>query len=789
MPGLASRSDELVCRRLQEQKDDKSLLAQFFFADEALNMIASELDSFDGRKDPERCSALVNQLRQSQDKVLTITNAIMEDLIGNERANRDFRVKFPEDVLQENLAGQLWFGAECLAAGSSIMNREAESAAMRPLAKALTKSLEHVRILLRDTCLRSNQPNGPLKLNGNELVTDTLLESLKIFDGLFADFELRYVSAMVPVKTTLEYILQEMIGVLFSETLQRALKMKLLTQDMVDSCDPALMFTIPRLAIVSGLLVFPNGPLCIDKPADDMSEMFKPFRTLLRKIRELLWTLDKKELYTLEKVLCDNNEQPGSFEVSECNINEDFLQDFYNNPLICKDYFNDNLGIKKRVKKNEPEKNSIYTYHDIEETEERPSTSGYLISNTVDHDSIVASISSHNQEPLKESLPDNDSLEVITEAAATLNSILTTEIKDSKKKKPTKSKKRDKLQPESPDDSGICTENTSLDRSPTLDSNETKCCVCVADTSKIYLCGYADTETNNGTNDKVVKTYRGQVSPSTSRSSKEDGHKNGSCLNLDSTRLSEDDSSSVASSDTSSFNSNSADDEEIAMAMQAAEITNRNEIRSQFKSSEDLIHRLYVCIAGVADQLQTNFASDLRNILKYVFLMNVSNEPEKPVETEASIEYHPTETEVIENEEFSVDPNILAQEALFDSNVYFHINGDHYEHNGETEYTNYPREQTRNRTSETTLNGHTRRDAPQEIERPPIWIPDVEAPKCMSCGSNFTVVKRRHHCRNCGKVFCSRCSSNNVPLPKFGHTKPVRVCNKCFLYHLTPFTM
>lgn len=94
------------------QKDDKSLLAQFFFADEALNMIASELDSFDGRKDPERCSALVNQLRQSQDKVLTITNAIMEDLIGNERANRDFRVKFPEDVLQENLAGQLWFGAE-----------------------------------------------------------------------------------------------------------------------------------------------------------------------------------------------------------------------------------------------------------------------------------------------------------------------------------------------------------------------------------------------------------------------------------------------------------------------------------------------------------------------------------------------------------------------------------------------------------------------------------------------------------------------------------------------------
>lgn len=36
------------------------------------------------------------------------------------------------------------------------------------------------------------------------------------------------------------------------------------------------------------------------------------------------------------------------------------------------------------------------------------------------------------------------------------------------------------------------------------------------------------------------------------------------------------------------------------------------------------MHRLFVCIAGVADQLQTNFASDLRNILKCVFLMNSS---------------------------------------------------------------------------------------------------------------------------------------------------------------------
>lgn len=54
-----------------------------------------------------------------------------------------------------------------------------------------------------------------------------------------------------------------------------------------------------------------------------------------------------------------------------------------------------------------------------------------------------------------------------------------------------------------------------------------------------------------------------------------------------------------------------------------------------FRSSEDLVHRLFVCIAGVADQLQTNFASDLRNILKCVFLMN-SSQPVEEEETSKS---------------------------------------------------------------------------------------------------------------------------------------------------------
>ncbi|KAK3595813.1 hypothetical protein CHS0354_014629 [Potamilus streckersoni] len=83
--------------------------------------------------------------------------------------------------------------------------------------------------------------------------------------------------------------------------------------------------------------------------------------------------------------------------------------------------------------------------------------------------------------------------------------------------------------------------------------------------------------------------------------------------------------SSGLSSETSSYNSECNDDEEIALAIQAAELASRNEARSRFRNSGDLIHRLFVCISGVADQLQTNYASDLRHILKSVFDMNCSD--------------------------------------------------------------------------------------------------------------------------------------------------------------------
>lgn len=45
--------------------------------------------------------------------------------------------------------------------------------------------------------------------------------------------------------------------------------------------------------------------------------------------------------------------------------------------------------------------------------------------------------------------------------------------------------------------------------------------------------------------------------------------------------------------------------------------------------------------------------------------------------------------------------------------------------------------------------------------------------------SEFTVVNRRHHCRNCGIVACSNCTSKKWLLPQQS-SKPIRVCLSCY---------
>ncbi|NXO93438.1 LST2 protein, partial [Certhia brachydactyla] len=942
------------------QRTDPQLLAQFYYADEELNQVAAELDSLDGRKDPQRCTLLVNQFRSCQDNVLNIINQIMDECIPHERANRDFCVKFPEEIRHDNLAGQLWFGAECLAAGSIIMNREIESMAMRPLAKDLTRSLEEVRNIIRDQALRD--------LN---LYTEKMKDSLKHFDVLFAEFELSYVSAMVPVKSPKEYYVQQEVIVLFCETVERALRLGYLTQDMIDDYEPALMFTIPRLAIVCGLVVYSEGPLNLDHKPEDMSELFRPFHTLLRKIRQdLLQTLTEDELHTLERNLCISQDvdfpvradpevpsviAPGitaalppkelsakaenteaelacSMQYDEQELEQlnrmvhrvgDEMSSLLSPPSICQSpahrpslrnsssaeasptrhhldnltdeedrvFFMDDLdGAGEALagldsvsdtfawvnnpchdsKQNLQYRDALLyeNGHQTEETlllkdaesdlsnnnnvEDGKQMSGISVPNSCSclegpdsqlylngwdayaDDAETAEVIAHRTGGMKISAtvifnpksPSSSESPVTTPEAAiscvpgSANPLANEEEDESHKLSIAatnclinscvccgscedsredgveglktkhsaggvvnasytlvKSKEMDhvdSLDNSVPEQETLKPETSALLAERDFGSEEQKLPIsskCLAHSSGSQVGAESDSqgETESLSNQQkwekrkqlCDKKMDYNEDASSERTAKEDVKSRSSSSSQDG--LCDSPLSSISSSDyesvsvttcslssiyalsslmTSSCSSDDIDQEEIQLALQAAKIATREKIRSRFHGSNDLIHRLFVCISGVADQLQTNYASDLRSILKTLFEVMAT----KP-ETEDK-EKHKKVNHGLRNA--ALEDCALCQESISSSEL-----------------------------------AAKARDG--DFEDPPDWVPDEVCSYCTACKAPFTVIRRKHHCRSCGKIFCSRCSSHSAPLPRYGQMKPVRVCTHCYMFHVTPF--
>ncbi|XP_075426947.1 lateral signaling target protein 2 homolog isoform X3 [Ascaphus truei] len=899
------------------KRSDPQLLAQFYYADEELNQVAAELDSLDGRKDPQRCTLLVNQFRSCQDNVLNIINQIMEECIQHERANRDFCVKFPEEIRHDNLAGQLWFGAECLAAGSIIMNREIESMAMRPLAKDLTRSLEEVRNIIRDQALRD--------LN---MYTDKMKDSLKHFDVLFAEFELSYVSAMVPVKSPKEYYVQQEVIVLFCETVERALKFGYLTQDMIDDYEPALMFTIPRLAIVCGLVVYSEGPLNLDHKPEDMSELFRPFHTLLRKIRDLLQTLTEEELHTLERNLCisqdlefpvstdpevpsaispvlvtalpteeqlsakvENTEvelacsmQYDEQELEQLNMMVHRVGDemssllsppsVFQSPAHRANSSTEASPSRRRLDNLTDEEERVFFMEDLDGAcenlaRQRPSantiawvnSSCYNPKQSVQYQgAVVQNGEGESKKDSESDLSNNNNIDgsKITVASTSLqNSCSCLEVTDSQlylngwdtngddaetaeiiahrtggmKLSATvifnpKSLTTSMSPDTSPDVASNCipmsSDHNEEDESHKLSIAATNClinsCVCCGscdDTredsleglrnlhspGKVINASYSLIKSKEmGHIDKMdcaisakeaikmdsppvllLERNTGRPEQKYSNSSKCLAHHSGSQLGTDSdsdeavgvssprkkreskrqpseskerdSQVTEEPNSEMATKEdmksrygsslmTNSCSSDDFDQEEIQLALQAAKIATRQKIRSRFHSSNDLIHRLFVCISGVADQLQTNYASDLRSILKTLF---------EVMATKQEIDDKGKQKKVSQGlRSAALEDCALCQETISSSEL-----------------------------------AAKARDG--EFEDPPDWVPDEACSLCTACKAPFTVIRRKHHCRSCGKIFCSRCSSHSAPLPRYGQMKPVRVCTHCYMFHVTPF--
>uniref|UniRef100_A0A8C9TL64 1-phosphatidylinositol 3-phosphate 5-kinase n=1 Tax=Scleropages formosus TaxID=113540 RepID=A0A8C9TL64_SCLFO len=67
----------------------------------------------------------------------------------------------------------------------------------------------------------------------------------------------------------------------------------------------------------------------------------------------------------------------------------------------------------------------------------------------------------------------------------------------------------------------------------------------------------------------------------------------------------------------------------------------------------------------------------------------------------------------------------------------------------------------------------------QDSDLKQYWMPDSQCKECYDCNEKFTTFRRRHHCRLCGQIFCSRCCSQEIPGKFMGYTGDLRACTYC----------
>lgn len=75
-----------------------------------------------------------------------------------------------------------------------------------------------------------------------------------------------------------------------------------------------------------------------------------------------------------------------------------------------------------------------------------------------------------------------------------------------------------------------------------------------------------------------------------------------------------------------------------------------------------------------------------------------------------------------------------------------------------------------------------------QARTPTTWIPDARVQRCFACNVEFSIFRRKHHCRSCGRIFCAACTSYREKIPSYYRsytpspsqmTETQRMCAKC----------
>ncbi|EQC29868.1 hypothetical protein SDRG_12413 [Saprolegnia diclina VS20] len=70
------------------------------------------------------------------------------------------------------------------------------------------------------------------------------------------------------------------------------------------------------------------------------------------------------------------------------------------------------------------------------------------------------------------------------------------------------------------------------------------------------------------------------------------------------------------------------------------------------------------------------------------------------------------------------------------------------------------------------------------VTRPPAssWVPDADRKACVVCGKRFNALRSKHHCRLCGEIMCSGCTTKIVYVPACASQAVTgKYCTECVL--------
>ncbi|KAI1708317.1 FYVE zinc finger domain-containing protein [Ditylenchus destructor] len=159
---------------------------------------------------------------------------------------------------------------------------------------------------------------------------------------------------------------------------------------------------------------------------------------------------------------------------------------------------------------------------------------------------------------------------------------------------------------------------------------------------------------------------------------------------------------------------------------------------SNMLTDDLLVHRIFVLVCNVADQFEAHFAGEMRHIAKTAADMALS--VSQPVDIGGK-----------ENEQCFANANnpSTSTEIL--------------EQPSNAEETEQPTPLPANNKPRRLLAS---------------WVPDDQCKNCTKCKRKFTRFRRRHHCRQCGQIFCGKCAKKKIFLVQLNGK--VRVCDLGF---------